>query len=41
MAFQNDPSGHAIEYVDLGLPTQQYKLSDIKLKLTEWKCPSQ
>lgn len=30
MAFQNDPSGHAIEYVDLGLPTTQYKLSDIK-----------
>lgn len=30
MEFQNDPSGHAIEYVDLGLPTTQYKLSDIK-----------
>ena len=27
--FQNDPSGHAIEYVDLGLPNEYYSTSTI------------
>jgi hypothetical protein len=39
MAFQNDPSGHAIEYVDLGLPTSQYKLSDIKAEINGIQMP--
>jgi len=39
MAFQNDPSGHAIDFVDLGLPTTQYKLSDIKAEVNGVKMP--
>ncbi len=39
MAFQNDPSGHAIEYVDLGLPTTQYKLSNIKAEVNGTAMP--
>lgn len=30
MEFYNDPSGHAIEYVDLGLPNYSYDLSSIQ-----------
>jgi len=33
MAFQNDPSADAIDFVDLGLPTTQYKLSNIKAEI--------
>ena len=40
MAFQNDPSGHPIEYVDLGLPTTQYKLSDIKADINGMEMPA-
>ena len=39
MDFQNDPSGHAIEFVDLGLPTAQYKLSDIKADINGIEMP--
>ena len=39
MAFQNDPFGHAIDFVDLGLPTTQYKLSDIKAEVNGVKMP--
>ena len=39
MDFQNDPSGHAIEFVDLGLPTTQYKLSDIKADINGIEMP--
>ncbi len=39
MVFQNDPSGHAIDYVDLGLPTTQYKLSNIKAEINGVKMP--
>jgi len=39
MAFQNDPSGHAIDFVDLGLPTTQYKLSDIKAEINGMELP--
>ena len=39
MAFQNDPSGHAIEFVDLGLPTTDYKLSDIKADINGMAMP--
>ena len=30
MDFNNDPSGHAIEYVDVGLPNYSYDLSSIQ-----------
>ncbi len=30
MEFYNDPSGHSIEYVDLGLPNYSYDLSSIQ-----------
>jgi len=39
MEFQNDQSGHAIEYVDLGLPATQYKLSDIKADINGLEMP--
>lgn len=39
MAFQNDPSGHPIDFVDLGLPTTQYKLSDIKAEINGIEMP--
>ena len=29
MDFENDPNGHAIDFVDLGLPNDNYQLSDI------------
>lgn len=39
MEFQNDPGGHAIDYVDLGLPTTQYKLSNITAEINGNKMP--
>jgi len=39
MDFKNDPAGHAIEFVDLGLPTTQYKLSDIKADINGLEMP--
>lgn len=33
MAFENAASGHAIDYVDLGLPTTQYQLSRITAEI--------
>lgn len=39
MEFQNDPSGHVIDYVDLGLPTTQYKLSNIKADINGIEMP--
>src|SRR3990172_8699663 len=35
LAFQNDPSGHAIEFVDLGLPNANYDINTIKAKIDE------
>lgn len=29
MVFENDPNGHAIDFVDLGLPSDDYSLSNI------------
>jgi len=40
MAFDNDPSGHAIEYVDLGLPTTEYKLSRITAEINGVAMPA-
>ncbi len=39
MEFQNDPNADAIEYVDLGLPTTQYRLSDIKAEVNGVEVP--
>ncbi len=39
MAFDNDPAGHAIDFVDLGLPTTQYKLSNIDAEINGQKMP--
>lgn len=39
MAFQNEPSAHEIDFVDLGLPTTQYKLSDIKAEIDGMEMP--
>ena len=39
MAFQNDPNGRAIDFVDLGLPTTQYKLSNIKAEINGVQMP--
>lgn len=40
MAFQNDPSAHEIDFVDLGLPTTQYNLSDIKAEINGIEMPA-
>ncbi len=39
MAFQNDPSAHEIDFVDLGLPTTRYNLSDIKAEINGMEMP--
>lgn len=39
MEFQNDSSGHEIDFVDLGLPTTQYKLSNIKAEINGMAMP--
>ena len=39
MAFQNDPNADPIDFVDLGLPTTRYKLSDIKAEINGVEMP--